>query len=318
MKFPQQPILFISKPFFINFVKKIESKFTSLTAEEQKLIPFLHELIFNKSTLYFDLEQKAIAKITEESFAKIDDLTNDEDEKLFIVYFRMLIERNGNLIQSCRSDLQIIKSLETKRFTELKVLPTFLLISEDNDYCRSIEAEWGIISVSKSLNIAGRALTDLIIENIMAASCLNIEDFFSKLPNCYSVVIEDPYLLKTGDYIIELIDSILGKKLTNKPLKITLITNYDGNKNVLMKIRERFTNKVELEHIEGKNIHDRNIYSNSYWLTSDYGFMKTYNKPTKWVVYPLGVYYGKFYERLGLSLKGVKNELKINNYLTVD
>lgn len=318
MKFPQQPILFISKPFFITFTRKLEKSFISLTAEEQKLIPFLYELIFNKSTLYFDLEQTYINEIAQYSSSEIFNMKIEEDEKLFFTYFNLLANRHGNILRSCRGDLQIIKSLETKRFAELQIIPTFLLISEDYDYCRSIEAEWGIISVSKSLDTVGAALLDLIIKNVAASSSLNIEDFFSKLPNCYSVVIEDPYLSNNGDYLADLINCILGKKLTNKPLKVTLITHPDGNENVIKKIREKFNVKIELEHIKRKNIHDRNIYSNSYWLTSDYGFMKKYSKPTKWVVYPLGVYYGQFYERLALTLKEIKDELKINNYLTVN
>lgn len=248
----------------------------------------------------------------------LDNKELDKEEKLFLLYVNKLHKSRG-LIKSCLSEMKDYASLDIEAVRKHSIKPHFILISDQNDIAEEIQKQFGIICLSKDLKKLNGNIYRLFIKQVEQGAQLPPKDYFSNLPEVNSIVIEEPYLLKQNyEYIKTLINSIISSNLKLIPSSITLITQTsEGNLNYIKRLTDEYSSRAIIEHYEKKGVHDRNIYTNSYWVCSDYGFMERYSKAaTKWTGFPLGIYYSDYYDRIKKSLTFLKDEkIKYTNYL---
>ena len=214
----------------------------------------------------------------------------------------------ANRIRSCLREWNDYVIGDFNKIRAHYIIPNFILCHADDKLCKELEENCGLITISRDLSIS---TSQMNVENMIIGDT-EISDpfsFFKSLSRCHSVVIIEPFLLKQ-DYawIKRLIEGIIGKGLKTSPIKVMIITKAgEGNKNHMAKLIEDFSYIAQFEHIERVNLHDRNIFTNSYWVSSDYGFMRKYPKGgTKWTTYPLGLYFQDFYDRLATNLSFLK------------
>jgi hypothetical protein len=306
----KQPVIFITKLFLISFLKKTERSYNSITLEVKRKMLFIDELVFENSRVYIDLEESIILDYEIKTDSEIQ-MMKDEEEKLFCVYFRK-ITRN-NKVKSCLTEFKDYTLKNFENIQQHKLRPNFFLSHSDKEFSTELERSCGIISISWNL--------DLKIQNI--AVKINVieknKDYYpemilgSTLSQCSNAVIEDPYLLKQPyEYIKALIQFIAGSHFRLRPVQIILVTKTgEGNLLLINKLQDELSGVIELEHFQTAYIHDRNIYSNTYWITSDYGFMKRYQiSATKWTSIPIGLYFNEYYGRISKSLSFLRRETK--------
>lgn len=56
-----------------------------------------------------------------------------------------------------------------------------------------------------------------------------------------------------------------------------------------------------------KEMHDRHIITNSFWITCGYGFKFKYNSNTEWIFRPIGSYFNEKEERLRFIIDRIHN-----------
>jgi len=310
-----QPVVFISKDFFIHFCKTKDTPTNDI--ERKKIILFFEELIFYKATIHINIDEAEI--INYQKIEKISELS--EDEKIFYIYFKIIL--NQNRPRSCKKEFAIFSNKKYTEYDTLLVKPNYILSSFHTDFCKEIEKEFGVICISKELNYK-ECSARVAVEVIESNKPIDLLHFTKEYPVCNSLIIEDPYLFendKQGEFINVLLKALLPQNLKVQ-LIVTLISVKDRITNIeLDKMRENlgkgYTNvKIEIYHRSSMYLHDRNIYSNTFWLSCDYGFKKKYTTATKWTIFPLAIYYPEYLKRKQESIKFIKNEkIKSENYL---
>ena len=294
--------------FLESFIRKTENITAELSIEEKKKLIFIEELIFSKSAIYLNLtESEIIEKLT----------PTDNDESVAInIYLKKIA--SVNKIRSCIKEWNNYTSGNLAQIKSHEIIPNFILCHADDKLCKQMEENYGIITISKELTIqhSHHKVQNMIIGETEISDPFS---FFRGLSRCHSVVIIEPFLLKQDyDWIKQLVKGIIGENFKTGPITIMMITRSgEGNKYHVTRLAEDFSGEVVFEHFERINLHDRNIFTNSYWVSSDYGFMKKYTKGgTKWTNYPLGLYYDDFYDRLSIGLSFLKSyRHRSTNYL---
>lgn len=294
--------------FLESFIRKTENITAELSIEEKKKLIFIEELIFSKSAIYLNLtEKEIIEKLT---------LTDSVAPVAINIYLKKIA--SVNKIRSCIKEWNNYTSGNVAQINSHEIIPNFILCHADDNLCKQMEENYGIITISKELNIKH---SNHIVQNKIIGET-EISDpfsFFRGLSRCHSVVIIEPYLLKQDyGWIKQLVKGIIGENFKAGPIKIMMITRSgEGNLNHINRLKDDFSGEVIFEHLERINLHDRYIFTNSYWVSSDYGFMKRYtNGGTKWTNYPLGLYYDDFYDRLSIGLSFLKScRHRSTNYL---
>ena len=315
---PQQPVVFISKEFFINFCKLLHRIYSEIELEEKKKLLFLEELIFQRSTVLLNISDEAIKDSNQADLQKYlssNELNNDE--KIFLIYINKIHKVRG-LIKSCLSEMQDYNSLNIEAVRKHLVKPHFVFTYFSSEIAGKIQKQFGIICLSGDIRDLNENIYKLSIRQIKQREKLNPATYFINFPKGNSIIIEEPYLLKQSYiYLKGLIASIINNVSKIFPTSITLITKTsEGNLNFVKKLKEEFSGEINIEHYQRTFIHDRNIYTNLFWICSDYGFMEEYKTPTKWTSFPLGIYYSEYYERIKSTLTFLKNEhIKSNNFL---
>lgn len=313
-----QPVVFISKDFFIHFCKTKD--YPTNDIERKKILLFFEELIFYKATIYINIDDAEI--INYEKIENISELS--EDEKVFSINLKRIVRQNR--ARSCKKELAIFSNKKYTEYDTLPVKPNYILSSFHTDFCREIEKEFGVICISKELNFK-ECSTRVAVEVIESNKPIDLLHFPKEYPVCNSLIIEDPYLFandEQGSFLISLLKTLLSQHLKVQ-ITVTLIFDNSAfikNKFQENKLRTIFGNikqnlgKVNIEQYYSKQIHDRNIYSNTFWLSCDYGFKKKYNTATKWTIFPLAIYYPEYLTRKQESIKFIKNEkIRSENYL---
>ncbi|MBP6456502.1 MAG: hypothetical protein KA275_07220 [Chitinophagaceae bacterium] len=117
------------------------------------------------------------------------------------------------------------------------------------------------------------------------------------MPNCNWLVISDPYIFE-NDNDLSFFKNLLKKMYRDEStIPTTFILEYSNPKTKDLKtkfegLEKEFPNfSFTLKERYEKFIHDRNIFTNSFWLSCDYGFKNQYSNDTKWHQMPIGKYY---------------------------
>jgi len=307
-----QPSIFMSVSFFVCFCKTL-TKWENIIINKRWVF-FLEELIFEKGTVYLNIPADEIKRLLELKHNKEAYLLCDEDTKLLVNYLSRL---SNNKIRDCREAIQIFRNSEFAKYSNLSVKPDFVFLSETKSYCQEISEKFGIFCISNDihLDVKNTMVTLTVLDK---DEVLNLNDF-NFLPKSNSLLIEDPYIIdndEKGEFIDSLLSIFYPSNLQIKNFYLTIV--YSSQKGIKTDvIRNRLERKYKLlciDFIEKKDLHDRNIYSNSFWISCGFGFNKSYKKPTKWEIFPLAIYFSEYKKRLKAITKSSDFQ-KLNNPL---
>ena len=310
-----QPIVYLSKEFFINFCKVKDVPTDDI--QKKRVILYFEELIFYKAKIYINIEDAEIIRYLRVQSPK--ELVGD-DEQIFLVNFKRIL--NQNRPRSCKDEIDIFKNKNYSGYNDLPVKPHFILASYNKDFCRQVEKEFGVICVSKELSFQENC-TRADIKIVEPGKPIDLPGIAKNVHFFNSIIIEDPYLFENdiqGIFLELLLKNILSKDLKVQII-VTLIADNSSVSNIDA-IVERIVRNIGLNIIiepysrSSRNIHDRNIYTNSFWLSCDYGFRNQYKTTTKWTIFPLGIYFTEYLKRKNDSVKFIRNEKqKSVNYI---
>jgi hypothetical protein len=260
---------------------------------------FLDELIFERGRVSVDFDIAEFVLKSPEEFL-------DKNERLLSLYLKKLITINK--VDCCKKELE--KFLKGD-FNPSEITPDFILLDFQSEDSEKLEKQLGIICIPSDFKISEKIIR-VYLEVIKGQEKVSLDNIFKGLPKCNTLIIEDPYIFENDNnaFIKELISKVYNEEARFSNFPVTIIHKPIADKNSLEKVSELIK---EIEHefpkvvIELKNkvfdFHDRNIYSNSFWITCDYGFKKKYNSATKWVSFPLGIYYSEYLKRKKESTK---------------
>lgn len=310
----RQPVVFMSKGFFIAFCKELSKPYDKITLSKKILI-YIEDLIFYKATVFINIGETDIRNIYEMEAKD----AGDENEQLFCVYLKKLMSQNK--LKSCKNEIEVFR--EKNRGAEFLLLqhkPQFIFLSDHKDFCERVANEFGVICISKEMELH-ETNSRVEIRTIEARKNIDIDYCTNYLPKCNSLIIEDAYLLnQTREFIVDLIRCFYLKRGAIGIFYLTLILKNDKGKDLTAlenKLKEQFPSiHIEIYIRAHGNMHDRNIYSNTFWLTCDYGFQEKYPDATKWSIFPIGNYFSQYHSRKESSVRFIKNEKQHSeNYL---
>jgi len=305
-----QPTIFMSVDFFVRFCKML-TNWNSTTIDKKWLI-LLEELIFEKGKVYLNIPAEDIKRLLQLNQNREEYLKCDEDKRLLVNYLVKLSLINSP-IRDCREAIQIFRAQQFDKYNTMHKKPDFLFLSDTAEYCKELSEKFGIFCISNDIHLDARN-TRPNLKVIDDGERIDL-NHFSYLPKANSLIIEDPFILnndKQGDFIDILLTCFYPAKFNNPKFYLTIIYT-EENKTNKQQLKQRLERKYPLMQVDFVSapklkLHDRNIYSNSFWLTCGFGFQKHYTKSTHWESYPLAIYYTEFTKRLKACVNTMENK----------
>lgn len=281
----QQPVVYMTHAFFLTFVREIDSITINTPIEKRKKLLLLEELLFYKSTVYIDLNNADFDYYMQPSFQP-----KNKNEETFYYYFQILV--NQNRVGRCSSTIEYFRQKQYQQFDKLQTKPNYVFLSETEEFCNEVAEEFGVICFSKQLDYN----IDLF-EVIKRTAKRNVEinlsrsnNFIDHLPFSHTIEIVDPYLLEQNvQFIVELIKSLAA---TNVQISLTIKVKNNKGRNIghiEQTICQSIKNIKNSPFIKDERFfHNRKIKTNTFYLLSDYGFMRQYtNDNANWITFPL-------------------------------
>lgn len=297
-----QPTIFMSVDFFVRFCKML-TNWNSITIDKKWLI-MLEELIFEKGKVYLNIPAEEIKRLLELNQNREEFLKCDEDTRLLINYLFKLSSINSP-IRNCKEAIQIFRTQQFDKYDTMHKKPDFLFLSDTAEYCKELSEKFGIFCISNDIHLDIRnsrvSLKVLDRGEPVGDNDLNF------LPKSNSLVIEDPYILNNNNdnFLDYLLEHFYPKKLAISKFFLTIIYTPQmglSTDNIRKRLESKYS-QLQLDFVEKTDLHDRNIYSNTFWISCDYGFRRIYTKPTKWEAFPLATYYSQYKKRLMAATK---------------
>ena len=293
--------------FFIRFCKMLTNQ--EKLSMDKKWLNYLEEIIFEKSTVYLNIPAVEITRLLRLRQNKEEYSKCDEETKLLINY---LFKLSHNRIRDCREAVEIFR---TKQFGKYKLLtkkPDILFLSDTAEFCKEIAESFGIYCISNDVDLDPR--NTRVTVKVLNRERLDINEF-CYLPKSNSLIIEDPFILDNdwdGDFIDILLSCFYPTKFNNPKFYLSIIYTEENTTNRLQ-LKQRLERKYPLMQVDfvfapKYKLHDRNIYSNSFWISCGLGFQKHYKKVTQWDSYPLALYYTEYTKRLKACVNTMENK----------
>jgi hypothetical protein len=302
----RQPIVYLTEKFLKSLLIHFSTRFRDLKVQKSVLV-FLEKLI-EKSYLYIDLDEKEIRELLAKPEADIQLM--DDAQRRYQTYFVALSKINR--IKSCKKEIEIFHSLQYDEFDKLQAKPNFVFLSTSKDYCKQIEKEFGVICISTDLQLDEKN-AGVVVKSIKAATKTEIEYNIS-FPVSHSIVIEDKYLFENdsdGKFLEKLLLRLVSNRIkVNVSVSILSLGSGDFRKTI-RNIKRNLNITIEHHQVKNDHMHDRVIYSNSFYMVCGYGFQGVYPKLTEWIILPIGIYFDHFVERRKVTSDIIQN--KINN-----
>lgn len=307
----QRPIVYIDKEFLLKLYVSLSK--TILEINNNHYITFLKELLFNKGKIYINISQDEITKI----------LSNNSNNELeFLI---KLISMSNDKLESINTDFNIINLL-TDAFPDK--LPTYVLANISSSEALNLNKKLGVIILSSdfdSKNNEYKYIQDSISQIEVNYIDTNTKNYYktilNKIPKPSKIYIEDPFLYTTQDiYFISLLNELISFELIQKFTSVYLIyssKNESEETEFINKIKKEIdntllksTNSINFNFINNKTqirMHDRNILTNTTWITCTNSFKNKYTTPTQWTVIPIGNFYIQYLNRINFILDIIKN-----------
>lgn len=307
MPLPQQPVVFMEVGFLAALCREMQKPYAEITAPRQNIL-FLEELIFQRSTVYLDLsEEETICILQGQPLP-------DRRYDIALGYLQKLAATNR--LRSCAQAVASYRAGDYKRVFENSLLPNFLLLADTEETCCKIQNETGVVCISTTFTTEDYTVR-FGFEQIAKKKTYDIKDFAAKISQGNCLVIEDPYFAANHcdkpDFMEKLLLTLKGANLKIIPFSILILVQYFPQHKEALKAAERIQKlkslarklsgelsgkvRINVESTDQK-MHDRHIYSNTYWISCEGGFQEKYNSPTKWNFHPLGLYYSGYHQRL--------------------
>jgi hypothetical protein len=312
-----QPVVYLSKEFFTSFCKLLSERFDNMPVSKATLVYF-ETLLFERARVYINIEEQELATITA---LTPEDIKAIENLDTRILYGYIQIIDSTNKVKSCKKEIEIFRELKYDLFETMDKKPNFLFLADDDTFCGKIREEFGVVCVSKNLKFR-ESDTRVKLEIVADRIKIKPDVFIGSYMASHSVIIEDPHLFdndKKGVFLESLLRTLFGERLQVKgTLTVICAKKDDIDIDAILSRIGRELNILTENYVRSSTfMHDRNIYSNSYWLSCDYGFKSHYTKPTKWIMFPLGLYFVEYQKRMKASIAFLKNEnkLSVNNLI---
>jgi len=284
----EQPLVFVSKYFFLEFAKRLQRSKPQDGIEERKRLIKLEELLFYKSTVYMNLSDEEFNYYTNPEF-----IANSEDDIVFKMYFDILSRQNK--IMPISKELECFRQSDYPGFDQMLDKPNFVFLAEATSVCNIIGKEFGVICISKNIDF-DPSLFEVVKKTVAHDSKVDLSragSLLKHLPFSHTIKIVDPYIFDDSwgvEYVIRLVQSLAATKVS-----IKLLVEFKNSKGKNIKVIEDALRKnipnlklSELIICNRTFIHNRNITTNTFWLSSDYGFRPKYGKDeANWMTYPL-------------------------------
>lgn len=325
---PKQPIIFVQFSFIEKLLNELNKPLIEFEDELMRTnIVFLYTL-FQKSTIYIDLDESEIFSIV------VNEPKADYGNELRLFFNRICY---NNKLKSCKIQLDLLLSSNKSSSSEFNEIPTFLLLDVDELRAREINEETGIICIPSSLKFHEN-LSKVLVREIKKDE-FNFVEFTSFLCKAKNIIIEDPYIEKEeGQKFIEkLIQNLIdNKKKYEIPINILILiqdkSNYSKKddaerfrldyNNLIQTISELTENNenylIVKRFLKSEKMHDRHIYSESFWISCGHSFKMKYNVSTEWIYRPIGIYFTQYEKRIKSSTEFIKKQqLNTKNRLIV-
>ncbi|OLY90701.1 hypothetical protein SAMN05444008_101368 [Cnuella takakiae] len=331
-----QPILFMELGFFDAFVQETKKPF--LNVAQRANLSFLYELIFKRSSVYLDLDDQTICQV-------LHALHYGSDLPLGInqeTALNIQVLSSNNKLKSCQNTIEIVKDPTQWSLLSGQVLPTYLLVDQNEREAIRVANQTGIITIPRSFKF-NRSISSFAINTIEcvnnegALQSVNLGNLMGPLPAAHSIIIEDPYLHTEGEeFLTEFLVKLHKPDLRKIPLHILVMVQDQeafelkkgakANREVINRYHLNFSRLCHVAklvykksngviHVEivanaVQKMHDRNILSNAYWISCGHSFKGKYDTNTEWTIRPIGLYFSQFTKRLEF----IRKALAINMY----
>lgn len=303
----KQPLVYVEFEFLKSFYKNYLSK-SALDLQQAfpnksilLIINFISDLLFTNSNLGVDVDEN-------EKF---------EPESLEEMIFNNLI--SANLISS-KAEIEKLKRGDPE--SEFGFLPNYVFLNESWEVCKELESLYGIKFNSNEIEKWDVSNCRVEVETMLPDPTFTSLPILNKLyerNKSNSFIFLDKYLVTN---VVNNNNTILDdlKKAfridSDSRFSCFVLSNYNipkkHSKNeyvyVREQIKERYKEKFQFLNINEK-FHDRYLLSSSYWVSCGLGFQGIYQKPTEWIIYPIG--YGSIY--FDKMQEIIKNTLSFQN-----
>ncbi len=283
-----QPVVYLTKSFFLAFINQHEKSKRSPVGDninERKKLLLLEELLVYNATIHIDISTEDY-----NNYVCPDFIPQSEEEKVFQVYFNILAAQNK--IETNKNIIECFRQQQYEIFNQIEKKPNYVFLSEPTDFCKIIAQEFGVICLSKELDY-NIDLFEVVKKTVNRREEVNLNrgnNFINHLPYSHTIEIVDPFLLGQNiQFIVELIKSLAATKVQ---ISLTIRIKNNNGINIghieqticqsIQNIKNNFFIKDE------RLFHNRHITTNTFFLLSDYGFMRRYgNDNANWITFPL-------------------------------
>lgn len=306
-----KPVVLLDIKFFEKFSQVLAKSF--LQINHHNYIMFLYTLLFKKAEVYANIDVEIIVECVQ---SKRFDLIS--------LFLKEISQGNGR-INSLSNDFDFVK-IKTEILNDLN--PNFILADISSLEAIEINNQTGIIvlpSEFDNLNFSMQSLVDSIssvsIELFEPFNSFNHyikKDLFDRLFKSKTIYIEDPFLNKVDiNYLVNFIQYMFPTNYMCEIVKVYLVYK-DANISSIIEfsdafekhfklVSQKYKYKISISFINNKSdlrMHDRNILTNSFWISNTNSFHANNPSLSNMFVIPIGIYYDNYYAR-HKSVKGI-------------
>lgn len=204
-------------------------------------------------------------------------------------YFKALLKTNR--LKPRLSDFDKLVNYELDYFQNLSQPSTLFFLNKKEADCLVLEQRYGYIFISNE-NIHKTKFLFNFLPQVFTKKQSNYSDwsFIKSFRHPFnSMVIADNYILKDSDLMKEnlfpFLENFMPERLDENTFHLTILTLDVPNvkyrhEQITQHLEENFKYEVQLCIVivaddpkkPGKPIHDRNVITNYFWLSSGYGF----------------------------------------------
>jgi hypothetical protein len=318
-------------PGFLSFICKEKRKsFNDSTLKKEELL-FIDKLI-GLGSIYFNIDETVLYDLIVAQEYKNNSFY-DED---FYHYAKMIIGSNGKTY-SCKDEInKIVKELYSHDYSESQT-PLYYLTEKDDESVLKLNKHTGCIVINRSLEFQ-KYEHSVQLNNVVVNEMVNEFKLTRNLSIPYSLIIEDPYIYSINiDFFHSLLDNLLKKDLSSfKPFRIYIVTmnpahqKYTNENNI--KSYEKFDKKIKelnktgfysikVENWQNQKkqpkMHDRNIFTEKFWISCTHSFKHKYDTNVEWVFKPIAIYFQQYLSRIRFAtnrMNHAKNHPLIKRY----
>jgi hypothetical protein len=321
-----KPVVLLDIGFLAKFYSELTKVF--LQIEHHDYVKFLQILLLEKAQVFANIDKDVIIECV---------LSKREDPVSLLI--KAISIGNGQII-SLRDDFDFIQ-IETKRLNKLK--PNFILADISSTQAIDINNQTGIIALPSEFYNLNQCMQSLI----HSISKVTIEffdpynsdinhyikkDLFDRLFKAKTIYIEDPYLNTVDiNYLVNFVQYMFPTNYRCNFLNIFMVfrnSNFNSISEfsqafdkIFRPISVNFKFIISVTFVNNKSdlrMHDRNILTNSFWISNTNSFHSETSALSNMFVIPIGIYYDTYYKRFKSVKDMIEMSIENNSIITLD